>query len=33
VWPKVVAWPIAVLATWFALNLAIRVWRLRRRRD
>lgn len=32
VWPKVVSWPIAVLAAWFALNLAIRVWRLRRRR-
>ncbi|HEV2622144.1 MAG TPA: phospholipase D-like domain-containing protein [Frateuria sp.] len=33
VWPKVVSWPIAVLGAWFALNLAIRVWRLRRRRD
>ncbi|HEV2540407.1 MAG TPA: phospholipase D-like domain-containing protein [Frateuria sp.] len=31
VWPRVVSWPIAVLAAWFALNLAIRVWRLRRR--
>ena len=31
VWPKAVSWPIAVLAAWFALNLAIRVWRLRNR--
>ncbi|MEI7038050.1 phospholipase D-like domain-containing protein [Fulvimonas yonginensis] len=33
VWPKVVSWPIATLSAWFALNLAIRVWRLRRRGD
>ncbi|WP_157511053.1 phospholipase D-like domain-containing protein [Frateuria sp. Soil773] len=31
-WPAVVAWPIAALAAWFALNLGIRTWRLRRRR-
>lgn len=31
VWPRAVSWPIAVLAAWFALNLAIRVWRLRKR--
>jgi cardiolipin synthase len=30
-WPKVVSWPIAVLSTWFAFNLAIRLWRLRGR--
>lgn len=32
-WPRVVSWPIAVLAAWFALNLAIRVWRLRKRSE
>ncbi len=32
-WPKVVSWPIAVLAAWFALNLAIRLWRLRKRSE
>lgn len=31
IWPKVIAWPIAVLSAWFALNLGIRVWRLRAR--
>lgn len=31
VWPKAVSWPIAALAAWFAFNLAIRVWRLRKR--
>ena len=25
-WPAVIAWPLAVLAAWFALNLAIRAW-------
>jgi cardiolipin synthase len=29
-WPAVVAWPIALFAAWFALNLGIRAWRLRR---
>jgi cardiolipin synthase len=33
VWPKAVSWPIAVLAAWFALNLAIRLWRLRKHGD
>ena len=30
-WPAVIAWPCAVIAAWFALNLAIRSWRLRQR--
>ena len=30
-WPAVIAWPCAVIAAWFALNLAIQGWRLRRR--
>lgn len=31
VWPAVVGWPIGVLAAWFAINFAIRAWRLRQR--
>lgn len=31
-WPAVIAWPIALLAAWFALNLGIHAWRLRRPR-
>jgi cardiolipin synthase len=31
-WPAVVAWPLGVLAAWFALNLGIRLWQQRRRR-
>ncbi|MGA7538841.1 MAG: phospholipase D-like domain-containing protein [Steroidobacteraceae bacterium] len=31
-WPASISWPIAALAAWLALNLAIRRWRLRRRR-
>ncbi len=31
-WPAWVGWPFGVLAGWFALNLAIRGWRVRRRR-
>jgi cardiolipin synthase len=30
-WPASVAWPFALFAAWFALNLAIRSWRLRKR--
>lgn len=30
-WPAVIGWPCAVIAAWFALNLAIRSWRLRQR--
>ncbi len=30
-WPAWIAWPFAVIATWFALNLAIGSWRLRNR--
>ena len=32
-WPRVVAWPIAAGCAWFALNLGIRQWRERRRRQ
>jgi cardiolipin synthase len=28
-WPAVIAWPLALLAAWFALNLAVRAWRTR----
>lgn len=30
-WPAWIGWPFAALAAWFALNLGIRGWRLRRR--
>ena len=30
-WPAWIGWPVAVLCAWFALNLGIRGWRLRRR--
>jgi cardiolipin synthase A/B len=30
-WPAAVAWPLGVLAAWFALNLGIRAWRLHRK--
>ncbi|HEU4669668.1 MAG TPA: phospholipase D-like domain-containing protein [Dyella sp.] len=29
-WPAVLAWPLALLAGWFALNLGVRTWRSRR---
>jgi cardiolipin synthase len=31
IWPAWIAWPVAVLCAWFALNLAIRGWRLHQR--
>jgi cardiolipin synthase len=31
-WPAWIGWPFGALAGWLALNLAIRRWRLRRRR-
>jgi cardiolipin synthase A/B len=31
-WPAWVGWPLGVMCGWFALNLGIRAWRLRRRR-
>jgi len=31
-WPACIAWPFAVLAAWFALNLGVRSWRIRARR-
>jgi len=30
-WPAVIAWPLAVITAWLALNTGIRTWRLRRR--
>jgi cardiolipin synthase len=30
-WPAVVAWPIGMLAAWFAINTGIRAWFLRQR--
>ena len=32
IWPRTIAWPVALLAAWFALNLGVRGARLRRRR-
>lgn len=32
-WPAWIGWPFALLAGWFALNLGIRGWRVRRRRQ
>jgi cardiolipin synthase len=29
-WPAWIGWPFAVIAAWFALNLGVRGWRLRR---
>ncbi len=31
VWPTWIGWPFGLLAAWFALNLAIRSWRARKR--
>lgn len=31
-WPAWIGWPFGVVAGWFALNLGIRAWRMRRRR-
>jgi cardiolipin synthase len=30
-WPKVIAWPLAAIALWFAIAFLIRAWRGRRR--
>ena len=30
-WPAVVAWPLALLAAWFAINTGMRAWSLRQR--
>ena len=32
-WPAWIGWPFALLAAWFALNLGIRGWRVRRHRQ
>jgi cardiolipin synthase len=32
-WPAWIGWPFGVLAGWFALNLGIRAWRVRKRHD
>ncbi|TPG05909.1 cardiolipin synthase B [Rhodanobacter glycinis] len=31
-WPAWIGWPFGIVASWFALNLGIRAWRVRRRR-
>ncbi len=31
-WPAWIGWPFGMVAGWFALNLGIRAWRVRRRR-
>jgi cardiolipin synthase len=28
-WPKVIAWPLAAIALWFAIAFLIRAWRSR----
>jgi cardiolipin synthase len=30
-WPASIAWPVALIAAWFGLNLAVASWRLRNR--
>jgi cardiolipin synthase len=30
-WPALIAWPLAVIAAWFAINTGIRAWRWRKR--
>jgi len=30
-WPAAIGWPVGLFAAWFALNLGIRTWRMRRR--
>jgi len=30
-WPVFVAWPLAAIATWFAINTGMRAWRMRQR--
>ena len=32
-WPAWIGWPVALLCAWFALNLAIRGWRMRQHRQ
>lgn len=32
-WPAIIAWPLALLSAWFALNLAVRAWRTRQARQ
>ncbi len=32
-WPAWIGWPVALLCAWFALNLGIRGWRVRQRRQ
>jgi cardiolipin synthase len=32
-WPAAVAWPLSLLTAWFALNMGIRVWQLKMRRQ
>ena len=31
-WPAVIAWPLALIGAWFAVNLAVGWWSMRRRR-
>ena len=31
-WPAWIGWPLGAIAAWFALNLGIRSWRVRKRR-
>jgi len=32
-WPAWIGWPFGAIAAWFALNLGIRSWRARKRRQ
>jgi len=31
-WPAVIAWPLALIGAWFAVNLSVSWWTLRRKR-
>ena len=31
-WPAVIAWPLALVGAWFAVNLSVSWWKLRQKR-
>jgi hypothetical protein len=31
-WPAVIAWPLALIGAWFAVNLSVAWWNLRQKR-
>lgn len=32
-WPAIIAWPLALIGAWFAVNLGVSWWNMRRRRN